>query len=378
MQAPQDSSTPGHLDFNYFQSLIKNERSQSQIDQSQTHLKECDRCRELSEVFVHARSVAASQAKLAVTAHPQKSELMEIVEKLMSDEGSPREAAIVVSHVVSCSRCFKSLEMFFEEALSPLPKTVEQDLEIYSKVSIAENVLQLRPPLANNAQPSIKKNRLALPSFLRFENFRLPQVAYALLAITIIGGVTIWRILQNPTSTLDAIVATRIPVEYTESGFRGSDDPRPETLQLFLAQFKFAIGDYLTQNYENAIKTFDAMKPAADALLAASPNLEELNHIRDYYFYAGIAHLAISRSEDEDPHRSAAADHRRKACEYLLSAQMIASQNNLASLDREIFFLGLAYGFDGKPELARPELKRIPAHSDYFADSQKLIREWSE
>jgi len=135
-----------HLGFAYFQSLIRNELTPSQIQENEPHLKECDRCRELVDVLTYARKTAARQPKVAATAHPKRAALMEAIENLMAENSSPQEAANLLGHLVSCSRCFHYLESFFEEALSPLGENVEDELRMYAGISIAKQALAIRPP----------------------------------------------------------------------------------------------------------------------------------------------------------------------------------------------------------------------------------------
>jgi len=135
-----------HLSFTYFQSLIKNELTQSQIRENEPHLKKCDRCRELSDVLMYARKTAARQPKVKTHTHPKKADLTEAIAKLMVEASSAKEAANLIGHLSSCSRCFNYIESFFEEALSPLGENVEDELRMYAGISIAEQALAMRPP----------------------------------------------------------------------------------------------------------------------------------------------------------------------------------------------------------------------------------------
>lgn len=370
-----------HLSFTYFQSLIRNELTQSHIRESEPHLKECDRCRELSDVLLYARKIAARQPKVETHAHLKKADLTEAIARLMSEESSPREAANLLGHLGSCSRCFNYVESFFEEALSPLGENVEKEIEIYSKISLAKKVMQMRPPLVDEAQPSIKKNRFTIPSFPRLENFRLPQVAYAFVIFTVIGGFTAWKIYQSQNSYLNKFVYNdKVPYEYTDSSLRSPlelDKENPE-LRVFLTQFKFAMGDYLVRNYEGAIRTFEGIETTVNSILTTSPNIEELKYIRDYYFYFGVSHFALSRSLGRDLDEDTRAIHYLKATEYLQQARTVAVNNNIGILDRETYFLGLAYGFGGQPDMAVAELKKTTPTSSYYQDCERLVKQWSK
>jgi tetratricopeptide (TPR) repeat protein len=141
-----------HLDYVYFQALIKNELSQTQIREHETHWAQCERCRVLAEILTAARAIAGRPSKTA-DAHPRKSDLTETIEKIMAADCSPREAADLLGHVGSCKRCFNHLESFFEEAFRPLGENIEDELQMYTGISIAKHALALRPPKSSWTAP---------------------------------------------------------------------------------------------------------------------------------------------------------------------------------------------------------------------------------
>ena len=387
MPVSMNMPTKNHLSFTYFQSLIKNELTQSQILERASHLKECDRCRELSDVLTYARGIAARRIKGEAHLHPKKADMAESIEKLLVEESSPQEAALLLTHLGSCSRCFRYLESFFEEAFRPLDEKMAEELKMYDGISIAKQALALRPPIAGfDLMAFLKKvakyvtSRLGRAIRWIEENIPYPKVAYAFLFIAVIGGITVWRVYQNQNSYLSSFVYDdKVPYEYSESGFRTPSDEAEQDAQLqaFVNQFKMAMSRYLVRDYQAAIATLEPLEPLTLAVRAKFKNKESLSYTRDLYFYHGVSYLALARSQKLDMNKKTRSQYADAASSYLTKADSLVTTHNLENGDRETYFLGLAHGLGGQPDLAVAELKKITPTSLYYQDSARLIKQWS-
>jgi len=130
------------------------------------------------------------------------------------------------------------------------------------------------------------------------------------------------------------------------------------------------MGDYMIFNYQEAIERLESLEPAASEFLTRQNSKEIISDVRDYYFYLGVSHLALGRSKKLGKEEK--AEHIDKAIPYLESAERITLENNFEQSDREIYFLGLAYVFEGRTKVGLEKLDIIEEKSNYYIKSSKL------
>ncbi|MFQ5649322.1 MAG: hypothetical protein ACE5IY_05215 [bacterium] len=202
--------------------------------------------------------------------------------------------------------------------------------------------------------------------------------ALAVVFIAVLLTPTVLQLLKDPYAAY--VYDQRIPYPYSAIIFRSpSGSPQEESdHQTLETQFRAAMGDYLSRKYERALLRLERLLPLVDNLLAQTPEREALAIFRDYYFYLGVSHFALSRSRERDLTKEGVRQHNRAAIRYLARAQTLASESDPDSMDRETFFLGLAYGFGQQKEKAAEQLRIIPESSSHYEKSVSLIREWSE
>ncbi len=179
-----------HLNYAYFQALIKNQLSQTQIREHETHLAQCERCRVLAETLTDARTIAGRPSK-TVDVHPRKADLTATIEKLLAEECSPREAADLLGHVVSCKRCFSYLESFFEEAFRPLGENIADQLQMYAGISIAKQALALRPPKSSWTAPLTDWVKKIIPEPI--PKWGLATAGAAMCLLIVFGGIRYYQ-----------------------------------------------------------------------------------------------------------------------------------------------------------------------------------------
>ena len=114
-------------------------------------------------------------------------------------------------------------------------------------------------------------------------------------------------------------------------------------------------------------------KPDILCLQETKAEKEQLDEVRDFYFYYGIAYFALSRSETRDLSTEQKAEHSEKAILNLQESISIASASTLEMRDRDRYFLGLAYWFDLKQEKAISEFHKINPESIFYKKSLGLI-----
>jgi len=202
-----------------------------------------------------------------------------------------------------------------------------------------------------------------------------PKLAYSLSTAVITFLIIV--IAFNPPEQQDPFesyrYADKVPYEYDISSFRGQtvDLGIDQTLETFKNNFKLGISDYMLCDYENAIKTWEALKPTADGLENISPNDNSIPWIREYYFYLGISYLALGSNHDFK--LSKRKINLNKSIDYLLYSMRIVTKYNLKKIDRENYFIGIAYGLNGNLDLAIIYLKAIDSSSKHYKKSKSLL-----
>ncbi len=172
----------------------------------------------------------------------------------------------------------------------------------------------------------------------------------------------------------------KIPYEYRAVIFRTpSEENGPVSdFKKFHRQFQMAMGDYMVRHYEQAIVRLENLLPLVRRLTAEGNSPEAAQNFRDYYFYLGVSHLAMARSRNSEMTSETRETHGHRAVEHLVQGRTFAERMQLNQLDRETYFLGVAYGFTGQNELGEQELSRIDTESEFNDDAISLMRVWSE
>ncbi len=143
----------------------------------------------------------------------------------------------------------------------------------------------------------------------------------------------------------------------------------------FKDSFAQAMSDYVLRDYTNTLKKLESLQPRAESLHS---NLADENYaslLRDYYFYTGVSHLALSRKKSFFSKKP--GQHAELAVRWLARADSLAQAGGKPGSDRETYFLGLAYGFNGQKGQAASELKKIRSNSSFHQQSLVRIKEWS-
>lgn len=170
------------------------------------------------------------------------------------------------------------------------------------------------------------------------------------------------------------------PIEYTGTTLRGTSeafdqDPLVRRLE---TQFRFAMGAYVGLEYQRTIVVLNSMKSDVEVLLQRATAPESVQFLREYYLYLGVSQFAVSRNQKSDLSENERIAYAEDAIASLSEAKTFADANNLAGKDREEYFLGLAYGFAGRRDLAVQTLETISSESRFYSESEILIDKWSE
>jgi len=207
-------------------------------------------------------------------------------------------------------------------------------------------------------------------------SYRISLPAYAYLApalALLLVFVTFEFVLEHRTAY---VYDDNVPVPFSTSVSTFRDISGAETdnqFDTFLRQFQVAIRDYELLDYESAIERMERIRPLAESILNESTNENAPELIKDYYFYLGVTHFALFRSQKlPSDERTEYGD---KAVAALETCDEIAEEYSLTVTDREHYFLALANLFTGQAR-AEAELKQIGPESPYFERSRELLSEF--
>ncbi len=285
-----------------------------------------------------------------------------LIDNYLSRNLSTDKAEKFEEHYFDCDICSK--EVKFRQELKSLIKVEAEELL---------NRLSQEKTLIEKIKAYIAKFIDSIPR----KPILIPVLAVVLIVFLVgPGSFLVDTLTKDPLS--EFVYGDKVPYEYTGSGFRGTDT-RPETdpeLRTFHRQYRLAMSDYVVYNYAGAITICEQLEPTASEFLTRLNNKEILTEIRDYYFYCGVSHLALGRSEKLGEEEK--AENFDSAIPYLQEAERIALDNSLENSDREVYYLGLTYGFDGRQGKAIEQFKRIEIKSLFYEKSMNLIKEWSE
>ncbi len=204
-----------------------------------------------------------------------------------------------------------------------------------------------------------------------------PKYAYsistALAAVLIIVFIYGDFLKKDPFESY--IYTNSVPYEYDISSLRGvTEDLHPDPLlESFKNQFKQGISDYVVRDYIQTIQVLEKLEPIATEIEDKSKNKESIRWIRELYFYLGVSHLALGRNQGFG--KVDIEKHLLKSIQYLLHAKSLISKHDLDRNEREIYFLGLVYGFSGNTKSAIEQFEKIEFSNDYYKESQELIQE---
>ena len=183
-------SNDNHITQKALNHLLKNDSFNLLPSKIKKHLNQCDSCREFMDILEEAKQIAAGTKPDASIYHPSRLDLSETIVRIYDQSIRPREAANFLNHLQTCSQCFEYVGSVFEESLSLLPENIEEELAGYSKISIAEKVLESVPQKHSRKTAELLniwgKSKQKIDGF--FETIRLqPAWGLALVALLVVG-----------------------------------------------------------------------------------------------------------------------------------------------------------------------------------------------
>lgn len=352
--------------------------------------------------------------------HPQEKKypqsfpaLEDLLLRIYADDAGPEEAGQMLEGLVA-SPLFYQRVLVKLEALAP-QSTWQEAAELGNDAVKSDNeVLEIVRQAAPEYEPSPQRRptrvrlllddfsedvqRLTAQSSVRFAawnalttfvagivqsvaytlDFVVNKPGYALAApLLVILALNLNRLSPTPPYDSDKHLLYSVPSSWRAPATL-PDHEMEGVFYRFKARVKSALGYYLEHEYPRTVAALESLRPQADSLSAAAMNAAQAEALRDYYFYTGVSYLAWSRSRRFEPAAEEKTHLAAQALYWLTRAHESAQMRAPAQVDRETFFLGLAYGFaDRKTEAVRL-LEKIPQTSSFYDQSVERINAWSK
>lgn len=276
---------------------------------------------------------------------------------------SEEEAARFQEHFFNCEVCFQEVRLQ-RSAISLIKTEGDSLFRDYLERRAREN------PFVRLWNWLFKKNRS--------QKNRLIFGGVALAFILLISVLFWFKSESEPDLLAKIDYSQSVPVDFQPPDiFRRGPAELPAQLSAvrsFYDSFSSAMLEYKDCKYDQTIDKLEAIHPQAEALIRDQPQDERaVFATAQYYFYLGVSHLAQARNKAVNLTKESEKNHLEKAIQFISKSNELATRD----LDKNRYFLGLAYGFAGKQEAAVEQLKQIPGDSQFHEKSSTLLEKWS-
>ena len=223
--------------------------------------------------------------------------------------------------------------------------------------------------------------RVPLELFTTLKYTFFPNVktglVYAFIAVTIFTAIFVYDSDENKDILKTITYDKKVPFQYEPGAvLRGQQGKNPEATNNFRHQFALAMLDYKDREYQSAIDKLENLQQQAEALEADENSKNETSLFADYYFFLGVSHFALTRNPNTSLDTKIERKHLQAAINSLSKSEKLARTMDAYSEDKYRYFLGIAHGFSGHPQLAIEELKKIEPQSQFYEVSSQLINRW--
>lgn len=311
----------------------------------------------------------------------------DLIFKFMNGLVDAKEKQTIYEHLGLCHDCAHEVAAIAKFALhGPAPEE-EAELQKLLAVNVEAELAQVMAKTEAFFPKQVSETKINKPQSLpvgrRVQQwwtslFPLPRYAALALSVVVVGFFIYDKVFQNSFAGY-YVYDNKLPYEYNVSSLRSAspDWASDSLLQAFVRQFKFGMSDYVIYDYANAIRLLQNLEPAVIMLQTRADDITILPWLRDYYFYRGVTHFALSRSRQLELRDEVKVQQANQSIRWLALADSLVTVRHLENSDRETYFLGLAYGFGDQHDSAIVQLHQIKPESRFYDDSVKLIHEWS-
>lgn len=278
---------------------------------------------------------------------------------------SDEEATKFQEHFFNCDICFQELQLQ-RSAVNLIKAEGKTLFEDYLEERDKETFLS-------------RLRRSQFKKALSFQENRVIFGGVALAIIVLVACLFLFKVESEPELLATIEYSADVPYAYHPPDMlRRGEGELPDAVRSFNYGFSIAMLAYKDREYETAIRNLQAIQPQADDLVKTMGNNERaLAAVSQYYFYLGLAHLAVTRDKEIDLTQAGERDHLEKAAQCLLKSHELGHTPPFITSDVYSYFLGVTYGFSGKHELAVEQLGQIQQDSPYYEKASVLGKKWS-
>lgn len=286
------------------------------------------------------------------------------------------ETNSVQAHLIACEKCFSVFVSVMHTERNPLTdREIAEVNKILSsdREKVIADFLQQNAPAVSQSAPRVNAWQNLRDWASQHFGLRAVLGMVAALAVMVVAWQGVRFMSQPAIDDTLYIFDDRAP--YLPSTLRsaGPDSGLPvwqETLNSAIQN------QYGLREYEAALQSFESIETATANLPADSAQKEIPARLRDVYFYKGLSHLALSRSQTRKLSDSLRADHAERAVRSLQIADSLVKAHTLPNPDREAYYLGLALALAGQEQQALAKLDQVSSTSSFFDDSERLKKAW--
>ena len=304
---------------------------------------------------------------------------MHQIDKYILDELPGVEKENFEKHIFECDFCFQDLKLR-KEMLNLIKE--EGDV-LFPEFLATKN----KPAKEKETKQKLKgilhkfKHTFTSASSASQQEKLIPVYIMTALFFIVISSIFIYQnyfqLDFNSSFCYDEVV----PYEYrwvSQNNFRSGENPKAFYIfDSFNSKFEQGILEYGDRNYQKAIHIWEALLPDSEKLQGSLKEIEPLSILRDYHFYLGVSYLAKARSKNIEIPKGQRQISYQNSTSYLLKSKNFTVTHKLNFLDRDLYFLALAYGFSGDVKSAVSELHKIKPESQFNPDASKLMKEWN-
>lgn len=283
--------------------------------------------------------------------------------KILSNNEIDEETEKFEEHFFSCNNCFNEVKLRTE--LVSLIR--DEGKAVFRKPEYKSSMVKIIKATIDKLIDLISQQ----PVWIR---------AFAIILIVLLVGrgsfLVVDTLTKDPFS--EYVYGNKVPYAFDPSEktrLRGASSTLEDAtlIQSFNNTFITGMLEYRDHNYKRSIEILTKLQTTAAEFQEKSTDPEILTLLRDYHFYLGVSHLAISTSQQINVNERTKQLYLEDAIQELSRSTTLAITNTLNLIDRDRFFLGLSYGLAGKWELAVEELNKIDSSSLYSGESSELV-----
>jgi len=273
------------------------------------------------------------------------------------------EEEVFEEHYFNCDVCFQELQLK-EEAVAIIK---DEGQSIFAKYLKSKSI---------KTKKSVHLDIFRLPQILPE---KLPAFVFAsvLIIITLLGS---YYFINKIDSRLEYQFNfdNKLPYDYAQSSMRGESENSGYNVlfNIFNNRYLAGISDYINHDYSSAIASWNKVESIASDLENKTTDRELLLAVRNYYFYLGVSHLAISVSQKNRVSAHVRGTHNAVAIHYLSKADSLSNQYQFKNNDRETYYIGMALGLSGNKEKAFEILRELTTKSIFYEEANELIKRW--